>query len=96
MALSNEEVVRVAQLASLSLTDEEIRAFQGQLSSILELVAKLQHLDVDALPPTAHAVSDGSTPLRPDVALPSLPVEDALANAPAAEGQSFLVPRIIE
>ncbi len=96
MALSREQVEHVAKLARLSLTAEEVDRFSQQLSSILGYIEKLQQLDVEGVEPTTHAVAVESTPLREDEPRPSLPVDRALANAPAKEGTSFSVPRIIE
>jgi len=97
MSLSLEEVRRVAVLARLSLTPEEERVFQGQLSAILDYVRQLEELDVSDVPAMTHALAEGERPpLRPDEARPSLPPEEALANAPAREGTAFKVPRIIE
>lgn len=96
MALTKEQVEKVAVLARLSLSDDEIERFRGQLSSILGYIEKLQALDVSGVPPTVHAVQVDTTPLRPDVVRESLAPESALANAPARDGNLFLVPRIIE
>jgi aspartyl-tRNA(Asn)/glutamyl-tRNA(Gln) amidotransferase subunit C len=97
MALSLEEVRRIAALARLRLTPEEERTFAGQLSAILDHVARLAELDVSGVEPMTHALAAGETPaLRADEVLPSLTPEEALANAPAREGTAFKVPRIIE
>jgi len=96
MALSLEEVRRIAALARLRLTPEEERTFAGQLSAILDHVAELRELDVTGVEPMTHALAGEGPDLRVDVLLPSLPPEEALANAPAREGTYFKVPRIIE
>lgn len=96
MALSREEVRKVAALAGLELSEEEEEAYRGQLGTLLGLVDKLGELELDDLEPSTHAVVSGGTPLRADEVLPSLEPEEALANAPAREGQSFAVPRILE
>jgi aspartyl-tRNA(Asn)/glutamyl-tRNA(Gln) amidotransferase subunit C len=97
MALSLEEVRRIATLARLRLTPEEERTFAGQLSAILDHVAQLRELDVSGVEPMTHALAEGErTELRPDALQASLPPEEALANAPAREGTYFKVPRIIE
>jgi aspartyl-tRNA(Asn)/glutamyl-tRNA(Gln) amidotransferase subunit C len=97
MSLSLDEVRRIAVLARLKLSPEEEQVFQGQLSAILEYVEQLKELDVSGVEPMTHALAAGDLPpLRDDVVRPSLPPEDALANAPAREGTCFKVPRIIE
>jgi aspartyl-tRNA(Asn)/glutamyl-tRNA(Gln) amidotransferase subunit C len=97
MALSLEEVRRIAALARLRLTPEEERTFAGQLSAILEYVEQLKELDVSGVEPMTHALAAGeAAQLREDEIRPSLPPEKALANAPAREDTCFKVPRIIE
>jgi aspartyl-tRNA(Asn)/glutamyl-tRNA(Gln) amidotransferase subunit C len=100
MALSLDEVRRIAVLARLKLSAEEELAFGGQLSAILDHVAQLGELDVAGVEPMTHALSAGElaqgAALREDAPLPSLPPDEALAAAPAREGTCFKVPRIIE
>ena len=97
MALSLEEVRRIAVLARLDLTPEEEALFQEQLSAVLAHVEALSALDVTGVPPMTHALAEGEEPrLRDDEVLPSLAPELALAAAPAREGTCFKVPRIIE
>jgi aspartyl-tRNA(Asn)/glutamyl-tRNA(Gln) amidotransferase subunit C len=97
MALSLEEVRRIAQLARLRLDPAEEAKFAEQLSAILDHVAELSKLDVTGVEPMTHALAAGEgAPLREDVVLPSLAPDVALANAPAREGTCFKVPRIIE
>jgi aspartyl-tRNA(Asn)/glutamyl-tRNA(Gln) amidotransferase subunit C len=97
MALSIEDVRRVAVLARLKLTPEEEVGLQGQLSAILDYVKLLEELDVEGVEPMTHALAAGEpAPLRADEVLPSLAPDEALANAPAREGTWFKVPRIIE
>jgi aspartyl-tRNA(Asn)/glutamyl-tRNA(Gln) amidotransferase subunit C len=97
MSLSIEEVRRIAVLARLSLSPEEERTFQGQLSAILDYVAQLEELDVSGVEPMTHALAAGDPPqLRDDAVHASLSPDEALANAPAREETWFKVPRIIE
>ncbi len=97
MALSLDEVRRIAVLARLKLSAEEERVFQGQLSAILEYVELLKELDVSAVEPMTHALAAGDQPpLRDDEVRPSLPPGEALAGAPDREDTCFKVPRIIE
>lgn len=100
MALSLEEVRRIAVLARLRLSPEEEVAFAGQLSAILDHVAQLGELDVTGVEPMTHALAAGApgeaAALREDALLPGLAPDEALAAAPAREGTCFKVPRIIE
>jgi aspartyl-tRNA(Asn)/glutamyl-tRNA(Gln) amidotransferase subunit C len=93
--IGRAEVERIATLARLSLSADEADRMTGQLDAILEYVALLGRLDTTGVEPTAHAVPL-PTPLRADHALPSLPPELAVANAPEREGTAFLVPKVIE
>jgi aspartyl-tRNA(Asn)/glutamyl-tRNA(Gln) amidotransferase subunit C len=97
VALSLDEVRRIAALARLRLTAEEERTFAVQLSAILEHVRQLEELDVSGVEPMTHALAAGESPaLRADAVEPSLSPHEALAAAPAREGTCFKVPRIIE
>jgi aspartyl-tRNA(Asn)/glutamyl-tRNA(Gln) amidotransferase subunit C len=97
MALSLEEVRRIAQLARLRLSPEEERTFAGQLSAILDHVKQLEELDVSGVEPMTHALAAGEAgALRDDALAPGLSPDEALAAAPAREGTCFKVPRIIE
>jgi aspartyl-tRNA(Asn)/glutamyl-tRNA(Gln) amidotransferase subunit C len=97
MALTLDEVRRVAALARLKLSAEEERLFAGQLSAILDHVRELSALDVTGVPPMTHALAEGeAVALRPDLPVPGLTPAEALAAAPAREGTCFKVPRIIE
>lgn len=97
MALSLEEVRRIAALARLRLTAEEEQTFAVQLSAILAHVEQLSELDVSGVEPMTHALAADEGPaLREDAVHRSLTPDEALANAPAREGTCFAVPRIIE
>jgi aspartyl-tRNA(Asn)/glutamyl-tRNA(Gln) amidotransferase subunit C len=91
MAITREEVLHVAGLARLALTDEEVEVFRQQLDAILEAVGKVSELDLFGVEPTAHPL-DLSNVWEDDEPRPSLAVDDALSNAPAREGGYFLVP----
>ena len=95
MKISQEQVKRVAKLARLSLTPEETERFSEQLSHILSYIEKLNQLDTSKVEPTSH-VLPLSNVFREDQARPSLPAEEALANAPDREGPFFRTPKIIE
>ena len=91
MAISRAEVEHVARLARLALRDEELERLGSQLNAILEAVGKVSELDLEDVEPTAHPL-DVLNVWRADEARPSLSTDDALANAPAREGDFFRVP----
>jgi aspartyl-tRNA(Asn)/glutamyl-tRNA(Gln) amidotransferase subunit C len=93
MAISGDEVLHVARLARLALSEEEVGRFQEQLSAILEAVGKVGELDLADVPPTSHPL-DLVNVLAEDEPQPSLPREQALANAPDPEGGFFGVPPV--
>ncbi len=93
-SLTRADVEHVAYLARLGLTGEELARLEGQLNHILDQYAKLAELDTSAIPPTAQTIELENI-LRDDVARPSLPVEDVLANAPERDGDFFVVPAIL-
>jgi aspartyl-tRNA(Asn)/glutamyl-tRNA(Gln) amidotransferase subunit C len=94
MALTPETVRQVAHLARLSLAEDEVELFTRQLNDILNYVEKLNELDTTDVPPMAH-VLELHNAFREDEVTDSLPVEEALANAPAQQRNSFTVPKII-
>jgi aspartyl-tRNA(Asn)/glutamyl-tRNA(Gln) amidotransferase subunit C len=91
MAITREDVLHVAKLASLELTDEEVERLTGELSAILEAVSKVSELDLADVPPTSHPLELVNA-WAEDEPRPSLELEDAFANAPAREGDLFRVP----
>ena len=91
MAISRDEVLHVARLARLELTDDEVERFTEQLSAILEAVAKVSELDLSDVEPTAHPL-DVVNVWADDEPQPSLPLDEALANAPDRENGFFKVP----
>ena len=91
MAITRDEVLHVARLARLALTDEEVERLTEQLGAILEAVGKVSELDLTDVPPTSHPL-DLVNVLADDEPLPSLPLEDVFANAPEREGDLFRVP----
>ena len=93
--ITREDVVHVAALARLGLTDEEIDRMQGQLNRILEAVGELQSVDTSSVGPTAQVIALENV-MRDDVARPGIEREAALANAPAREGSLLRVPVILE
>ncbi len=93
--LSRSDVEHVAHLARLGLTDDELARLEGQLNHILDQYAKLAEVDTDAIPPTAQTIELENI-LREDVARPSMDPERVLANAPARDGDFFVVPAILD
>ena len=93
--LSIQEVEAIAELAKLTLTNEEKMLFQEQLSDILDYAEMLQQLDTANIPPTASAIPLKNV-MRPDVVELSLENEEALFNAPQAEDGSFRVKAVLD
>jgi aspartyl-tRNA(Asn)/glutamyl-tRNA(Gln) amidotransferase subunit C len=93
--LTRADVEHVATLARLALTDDEIEHFTAQLEVILEHAAQIAALDTSDVPPTAHPLPVVNV-LRADDVRPSLPRDEVLAMAPAAEDGRFRVPRILD
>ena len=91
MAISRDDVLHVAALARLDLTDVEVGRLETQLNAILEAVSKVSELDLEDVPPTSHPL-DVVNVFGADEARPSLPLDDVFANAPAHEDDLFRVP----
>jgi aspartyl-tRNA(Asn)/glutamyl-tRNA(Gln) amidotransferase subunit C len=91
MAISRDDVLHVAALARLELTEAEIVRLEEQLNAILEAVSKVSELDLEDVPPTSHPL-DVVNVFGADEPRPSLPLDDVLANAPAHEDNLFRVP----
>jgi aspartyl-tRNA(Asn)/glutamyl-tRNA(Gln) amidotransferase subunit C len=95
LSLTPEEVRHIATLARVGLTDDEVSRFQSQLSQILEYFQRLQEVDTEDVPPTAHTLAMHNV-MRDDEPQPSLDKEDVLANAPQRENDLFRVRAILE
>ena len=91
MSITREQVLHVAKLARLALTDEEVERLGAQLAAILEAVSKVSELDLSDVPPTSHPL-DLVNVLGDDEPRPSLGRDAALALAPDAEDRAFRVP----
>ncbi len=89
--LDREQVLHVARLARLELTEEEVERMGVELSKVLDHIEKIRELDLDGVPPTSHVV-DVVNALRPDEPEPCLPVEVVLAAAPDPVDDGFGVP----
>ncbi len=95
MSLTVEQVRWVAHLARLELSPQDLEKMARQLSSIVDYVAQLQEVNTDGVEPLAHAVELQNV-FRPDEPAPSLPVNEALANAPQRHGDFYAVPAVLD
>ena len=93
--ITREDVIHVAELARLALSEEEIELYTSQLQRILGYVEKLSELDTTGVEPTTYTVPARQA-LREDAVTGSIPQEQALRNAPDKERGCFRVPKIIE
>ena len=89
--ISKDEVLHVARLARLELTDDEVAKFQEQLSAILDAVSKVSELDLADVPPTAHPLEIENA-WAEDEPRPCLPLDEVFANAPDRDEDYFRVP----
>ncbi len=95
MSISREEVEHVAYLARVGLSEEQKERLRGQLSSILQHIAKINELNTDAIPPTAQVIPLQNV-MRADKPASCFPPEAILANAPRAEDHYFRIPPVLE
>jgi len=93
--IDKEQVRKVAKLSRLELTEAEIDEFTGQLSAILDYVAKMNELDTTNVEPLAHCLPINNV-FREDRPQESLGTEKTLANAPQTDEQFFKVPKILD
>jgi aspartyl-tRNA(Asn)/glutamyl-tRNA(Gln) amidotransferase subunit C len=89
--ITKDEVLHVARLARLGLSDGDVARFQEQLSDILEAVSKVSELDLADVPPTAHPLEIANA-WAEDVPRDCLPLDDVFANAPDRDGDYFRTP----
>ncbi len=94
MSISKEEVMKVANLARLELSPDEVESMTDQLATILGYVDKLDGIDCRDIAPTTHVLAIENA-FRDDVVQPSLSQAEALANGPLHNGEAFVVPRVI-
>jgi aspartyl-tRNA(Asn)/glutamyl-tRNA(Gln) amidotransferase subunit C len=92
--ITRDDVAHVARLARLTLSDDELDTFTGQLASILGHAADVEALELDDVPPTSHPYPLENV-LRPDEVRPGLDRDEVLAEAPAAESGMFRVPPVL-
>jgi aspartyl-tRNA(Asn)/glutamyl-tRNA(Gln) amidotransferase subunit C len=91
MAIDRTEVLHVARLARLALSEEEIEPMARELSAVLDHVARIAELDLEGVPPSTHVI-EVTGALRPDEPVPSFPRDVILEHAPEVDGEGFLVP----
>lgn len=95
MELSREDVLHIARLARMGVSDEDVERFREQLSNILENFQALQQVDTANVSPTAQSIVIQNV-MKDDVGRPSLPPEDVLANAPQRDGDFFRIKAVLE
>ena len=95
MSITRADVQHIAELAKLRLTEAEVARFQEQLAAILDYAQRLNALDTEHISPTATVLPLRSV-MRDDVARPSRPVDEMLANAPARVENAFEVRAVLE
>ena len=99
MSLTREDVSKIANLARLALTDEELDHYGAQLSAVLDYAARLNEVRIDDDPRSGIAGRDSlerRNVMRDDVIMPSLPTEDALFNAAAVADSQFLIQSVLD
>ena len=98
MKISREDVLRVAELAYLDLSETELETYRAQIDEILEYIEKLKELDTAKVEPMQVLTDDqtADATLREDLVVPSAVAEDVLRQAPDPEPPYFRVPKVIE
>jgi aspartyl-tRNA(Asn)/glutamyl-tRNA(Gln) amidotransferase subunit C len=99
LKISREDVARVAELAYLDLTEDELETYRAQMDEILEYIGKLNELDTASVEPMAQVLADDQTAdatLRDDVVVPCNVAAEILKQAPDPEPPYFRVPKVIE
>jgi aspartyl-tRNA(Asn)/glutamyl-tRNA(Gln) amidotransferase subunit C len=89
--LDRAQVLHVARLARLELSEEEVERFSAELSKVVDYIEKIEELDLEGVPPTSHVV-DVTNALRPDTPRPSWPRDVVLGAAPDATDDGYRVP----
>ncbi len=93
--ISREEVIHVARLARVGVSDEDIEKLIEQLSNIMENFSALQEINTEGVPPTSQSIPLLNV-MKPDEIRPSLSGEDVLKNAPNREGDFFRIRAVLE
>jgi aspartyl-tRNA(Asn)/glutamyl-tRNA(Gln) amidotransferase subunit C len=97
--ITRDDVVRVAELAYLDLSEDELEKYRRQIDEILDYIGKLNELDTSGVEPMAQVLADDQTAdatLREDLVVPSAVADDVLRQAPDPEPPYFRVPKVIE
>jgi aspartyl-tRNA(Asn)/glutamyl-tRNA(Gln) amidotransferase subunit C len=97
--ITREDVVRVAELAYLDLSEDELEKYRRQIDEILDYIGKLNELDTSGVEPMAQVLADdqaADVTMREDLVVPSAVAEDVLRQAPDPEPPYFRVPKVIE
>ena len=94
MSISRQDIEKVALLARLQLTDDELSKMTAELAQIVGYVDQLAEVDTDGIEPMAHAIETANV-FRDDTVAPSLPRDEALANAPHRDDRGYLVPAVL-
>ena len=94
MAVNKQDVEKIAELARLIFSEEELENFTPQMNKILSYMDKLNELDTDNVEPLSHPVEQTNV-FREDELRPSISKEDALKNAPSKDEHQFKVPKVI-
>lgn len=95
MALTADQVRKIAFLSRIDITEKEVEHFQRKISSILQWVEQLQQVDTRDVPPMSSVEASGLTP-REDIVTDGNCQEDILRNAPHAEFGCFVVPKVVD
>lgn len=94
MSLTLDDVKRIANLAKLSFTEDELVEITKQLGNVVDLVTELSQVDTDGISPMVHAIEIENV-LVEDCVLASLPREESLKNAPSSDDECFRVPAVL-
>jgi aspartyl-tRNA(Asn)/glutamyl-tRNA(Gln) amidotransferase subunit C len=95
MELNKDTTLKIAQLAKLSFSEEELESIQQDLSQMIGFVEKLNEIDTTGIVPLTH-ITETSNRLREDVVEGSIPAEEAFLNAPSSSDHFFTVPKVIK
>ncbi|MBF0505706.1 MAG: Asp-tRNA(Asn)/Glu-tRNA(Gln) amidotransferase subunit GatC [Nitrospirae bacterium] len=95
MKITGDEVKHIVKLSMLTLSEEELSTYSGQLNTIISYVEQLNTLDTGGVGPTSHVLPINNV-MRDDMRMPSLSNEEALKNAPDPADNFYRVPKIIE